>query len=446
MTIPIIPSNKKWKRIYNNNQPRHAVPIAIGIQHLLKQMLLQNIYMAIESIKQNLVRFIITSLIISIGIMALVGMLTAIDSIKAGLTNQYSILGANSFNIRNRGANINFSERRQKPKIYVPISYQQAYDFKNKYQFPASVAVSMTATMGATVDYGSFHTNPNMMIFGGDIDYLNAAGYKLESGRNFSGDECDKGSHVCIIGKDVQNKLFKSVDPIGKFVNVSKIRYKIVGALASRGSSVGFGGDRMVIVPIINARSQFPRPNISHVITVAVNDIPLLDAAVGEAAGAMRPVRNLKVLEENNFEITRSDALTQKLIENLGVVTIAATFIALITLLGAAVGLMNILLVSVNDRTREIGTRKALGATRRDIRWQFLTEAMVICVLGGLGGILLGIGLGNLVGRLVDSPFIMPWGWTIMGIIICLLVGLLSGWMPANRAAKMAPVEALRHE
>lgn len=160
----------------------------------------------------------------------------------------------------------------------------------------------------------------------------------------------------------------------------------------------------------------------------------------------MRPVRNLKVLEENNFEIMRSDAVTQKLIENLSVVTIAATFIALITLLGAAVGLMNILLVSVNERTREIGTRKALGATKRDIRWQFLTEAMVICVLGGLGGILLGIGLGNLVGRLVDSPFIMPWGWTIMGIIICLLVGLLSGWIPANKAAKMVPVEALRHE
>ncbi|MDZ4758588.1 MAG: ABC transporter permease [Bacteroidota bacterium] len=409
-------------------------------------MLLQNIYMAIESIKQNLVRFIITSLIISIGIMALVGMLTAIDSIKAGLTSQYSILGANSFNIRNRGSNISFSERRQKPKEYVPISYQQASDFKNKFKFPSTVAISITATQGATVVYESYHTNPNMMVFGGDVDYINAAGFKLENGRNFSGDECDKGNHVCIIGKDIQNKLFKSVDPIGKFINISSIRYKVVGAMASRGSSIGFGGDRMLIVPILNARSQFPRPNVSCVITVAVDDIPLLDVAVAEAAGAMRPVRNLKVLEENNFEIMRSDAVTQKLIENLGMVTIAATFIALITLLGAAVGLMNILLVSVNERTREIGTRKALGATKRDIRWQFLTEAMVICVLGGLGGILLGIGLGNLVGRLVDSPFIMPWGWTIMGIIICLLVGLLSGWVPANRAAKLAPVEALRHE
>lgn len=409
-------------------------------------MLLQNIYMALDSIKQNLVRFVITSLIISIGIMALVGMLTAIDSIKAGLTSQYSILGANSFNIRNKGANINFSERRQKPKVYVPITYHQAYEFKKKYTFPSSVSVSMTASMGATIDYGSFHTNPNMMIFGGDIDYLNAAGYKLESGRNFSEDECDKGNHVCIIGKDVQNKLFKNVDPIGKYISVSKVRYKVIGALISRGSSIGFGGDRIVIVPINNARSQFPRAGVSHVITVAVNDIPLMDAAVAEAAGAMRPVRCLKVMDENNFEITRSDALTQKLIENLGMVTLAATFIALITLLGAAVGLMNILLVSVNERTREIGTRKALGATKRDIRWQFLTEAMVICVLGGLGGILLGIGLGNLVGRLVDSPFIMPWGWTMMGIIICLLVGLISGWVPANKAAKMAPVEALRHE
>lgn len=409
-------------------------------------MLATNVRVAFDTIRQNKTRFFITALIISIGIMALVGMLTSIDGIKYGLTKQFSSLGANSFNIRNKGSNLFMGPKGKKQTSFRAITYYEATRFKEQFRFPARISISYNGSWNAVIRYENKKTNPNMMVMAGDENYLEVAGFSLGSGRNFTREECSNGRKIVLIGEEVKLKFFKTLNPIGKYIYIGPERYQIVGTLESKGNSMAFSGDRMVVLPLHEGRMRYARQSASYVVSVAVPQIELLETAIEEAQSKFRGIRGLSIRETNNFEITRSDSITQKLFENLEMVTIVAIVIALITLLGAAIGLMNILLVSVNERTREIGTRKALGATKSDIRAQFLTEAIVICVMGGAGGIVLGMVAGNLVGGLVGAGFIIPWNWMMLGISVCVITGIASGLIPAQRAARMAPVEALRHE
>ena len=275
---------------------------------------------------------------------------------------------------------------------------------------------------------------------------LLTSGYKIAEGRNFSVDEINYGRHVIIIGKEVKNIVFGLNNAIGKVIAVGSNKYKVIGILEKKGSSMGFGGDKICLIPIINSRQYFNYPNQSFTISCLADGPEELDSKIGEAISEMRIVRGLKPIEEDNFEIIRSDNLAQILIDNIKYVTIAATLIGIITLFGAAIGLMNIMLVSVTERTKEIGTRKALGATATIIRNQFLIEAVVICQLGGIVGIILGVAVGNITSVFTGGSFIIPWLWIISGIALCIIVGLMSGIFPAAKAAKLDPIEALRYE
>ena len=209
---------------------------------------------------------------------------------------------------------------------------------------------------------------------------------------------------------------------------------------------MSFGGDKTCLIPLTNARQYFGFPNQSFTISVLSSNAEKLNATIGQAVAKMRIVRKLKPIEEDNFEIIRSDNLTQVMLENIKYVTIASLLIGAITLFGSAIGLMNIMLVSVTERTKEIGIRKALGATAKIIQWQFLVEAIVICQIGGIIGIVMGIIIGNLTSLVLGSSLIIPWIWMISGVALCIIVGLISGIFPAAKAAKLDPIEALRHE
>lgn len=407
----------------------------------------ENVKLSLQSISSNKLRTFLTALIIAIGITALVGILTSIDAIKSSVTDSFSAMGSNSFNIRNRGMNIQIGGSGTRPKSYTRITYHQAKEFKDQYDFPSLVSVSAYATTGAVAKYKSEQTNPNINVLGSDENYLETAGYKLSSGRNFSLREIEFGSSVVIIGGEVLKRLFKEgEDPINQFLTIGNNRYQIIGVLEDKGSSAGFGGDRTCIIPLIKARSIMAFGQPSYTITVKNNDPLRVESAIGEATAIFRNIRGVRTTQESNFEITKSDAVAQVLLESLTYVTLGAVVIAIITLMGASIGLMNIMLVSVTERTREIGIRKAIGATPTVIRRQFLTEAVVICLIGGLAGVMMGILIGNGLAIILGASFLVPWNWILLGLLVCVLVGMLSGYYPASKASKLDPVEALRYE
>jgi len=407
----------------------------------------ENVRIALQSIKSNRLRTLLTALIIAIGLSALVGILTTLDAVKKSMTDAFSSMGANSFNIRNRGAGgIRIGGGGQRPKSFKSIRYEDAINFKKRLNAPATVAVSVFASGGSTVKYANEKTNPNINIQGFDENGLASQGLELSMGRNFSPVEIENGNNVCIVGSEIVSTLFKDESPLDKIITAGNNRLKIIGVLAAKGSSMGSNTDRSVYIPLLKAKLINASNNPSYTITVMVPNNDLMDNVIGEATSEFRNIRKIKIKQPNNFEVTKSDAVAQTLFENLAFIAIGGISIGAITLIGASIGLMNIMLVSVTERTREIGIRKAIGANPSTIRKQFLIEAVVICLLGGALGILLGIGIGNIISLSMGGSFIIPWMFILGGLVLCVGVGILSGYYPAKKASKLDPVEALRYE
>ncbi len=406
---------------------------------------IQNIKEAFTSIRGNITRTVITCLIISIGIMALVGILTAIDGVESSLVKNFSFMGANSFNIQNRSSGFR-TNRNQKRMFYENISYKQALEFKDRFEQNAVISVNANFSWNAIAKRKTEKTNPNSSIIGADEGYLSVAGYSLEEGRNITPTDVDRNVGVALIGQEIKESLFGFESCINKYIKVGGVKLRVVGLLAPKGGAFDFGGDRVIVIPVSLARAQFARSNMSYNLGVSVDDVNALESVSAYSENIFRQVRKLRVKEETNFSIIKSDSISAALMENLQIIILGAIFIAAITLVGAAIALMNIMLVSVTERTKEIGTRKAIGAKSKTVLNQFVIEAITICQIGGIGGVILGLIIGNITSSFIGGSFIVPWNWILLALVVCTIVGLGAGIWPAYKASKINPIEALRHE
>lgn len=417
--------------------------------------------LAFRTVRGNKLRTGITVAIIAFGIMALVGIKTAIVAMQQKFTESFSSMGANGFTIRYKEPRFRIGggsdlkkekkgkKKEKKSNIGKPITKQQAEAFKENFHFPSKVSINIFGLRDATVSMGNKKSNPTTRVYGGDENFAEQNGFSLAYGRNLNDIDVQTGRNVCLIGKDVATKFFgENLDrPIDKIIKVNNIPFRVVGTLKPKGSTLGMSWDNVVITSYTNVRRFFnSNPNASFSIQVKVPDINLIDGATGEATGVFRPIRKLNTTEDDNFAIDKSDSFVEMLLRQLDMLTISALVIGFITLLGAAIGLMNIMLVSVTERTKEIGLIKAIGGKQGNIRKQFLYESIIISLMGALFGIFLGVLVGNGFSLFLETGFVVPWNWTIIGIVICSLVGLLAGLYPALKASRLNPIEALRYE
>lgn len=413
-----------------------------------------------RTVRANKLRTGITVAIIALGITALIGIVTAIEAMNQKLTESFSTLGATGFTIRFKqgpsggggggGGDLKVhrkgARREKRSNQGKPITLDEAETFLQRFTFPGATAGLSAAGGSHQLAYQSRRTSPNVRLNGVDEQYLILNGFKLQAGRNFTTGEVRSASSVCLLGYDVANKLFpRNADrAVGRTVLLDNRPYRVLGVLESRGSTLGFSRDNMALIGYRN-QARYSRPE-TYSLAVMTNDLQEVEAAMGEAEGIFRGVRRLSTTEDSNFKMDRSDSVAQTAMNSLQFLTVSVLIIGLITLVGAAIGLMNIMLVAVTERTKEVGLIKAIGGRRGAVQRQFLLEALIISVGGALLGILFGIGIGNLFSMVLSTGFVVPWAWIGYGIGLCMITGLVAGSYPALKAGRLNPIEALRYE
>lgn len=410
------------------------------------KLLRENIRIATGSIKTQLLRTVLTVLIIAIGITALVCILTVVSALEHTISGKFASMGSNTFNI----TQYDFSEQIDADGEMTPhpiITYPQAKAFASAYSFPDThTSISFTAASRAEVKFESKKTDPEISIEGVDEYYLINSGSETTAGRNFTQFDIMNNAPVCIVGSDFEKDLLKDVNPIDKVISIRGAKFRVIGVLKEKGSTFGNSQDLRVLIPIQVARSLFTQPNINYNISVMVDHKEFLEQAVDNATITMRQVRKLSPVEKNDFGVSRSDDLINRILSITDYLSAAAWIISIITIFGSSIALMNIMLVSVTERTREIGVRKALGANRSTIAVQFFIETLVVGQLGGILGTVLGILLGYILAGALEFSFTVPWAAIIWAFVITFIVAIVSGSYPAIKASKLDPIEALRYE
>lgn len=406
----------------------------------------ENVRIAIDSIKTQLLRTILTIVIIGIGIWALVGILSAVKALENTISTSFASMGSNTFNIQRYDFNVQ-RHGGEREKVNPIISYQNIREFIDKYDYPfTQTSVSFRGASQAEVKFENDKTDPEVQVLGVNEHYLENTGSEVERGRNFNVFDIQNNNKVCVIGADFLKELFKNDDPINKTISIRGVKFKVIGILKSKGSTFGNNQDLKVLIPIQVARGIYTQPNINYTISIKVDNKEMLESAQDEAIITFRNIRGLNPIEENDFGLERSDDLINRISNITGVLETAAWIISIITILGSSVALMNIMLVSVTERTREIGVRKAMGAKNSTVATQFFIETIIIGQFGSILGIILGILTGLLIANIFDFNFSLPWFAMLSATIITFVVAVIAGSYPASKAAKLDPIESLRYE
>jgi putative ABC transport system permease protein len=414
----------------------------------MKGIFKENIKIALGSIRTQLLRTVLTIVIIAIGITALVGILTIVSALENTLNSNFASMGSNTFTINQYEFSTRNNGGGEIEKINPIISYPEAIQYKNRYDYPLThTSVSFTATSAAEVKFENEKTDPEISVLGVDDYFTVNSGLEVVQGRNFTNFDISNNAYVCILGSDFASKgLLKDVNPIDKIISVRGAKFKVIGVLKEKGSTFGNSQDLRVLIPIQVARSLFSAPNINYSVSTMIDKKEFLDDAVNDALLTMRQVRKLSPVQDNNFGVSRSDDLVNRIAEMTGVLSLSAWVIGIITILGSSIALMNIMIVSVTERTREIGVRKSLGAKKTTIAWQFFMETLIIGQIGGFVGIIFGILIGYGISTAIDFKFAIPWMAIFAAVITSFIVAIVSGSYPALKAAKLDPIEALRYE
>ena len=407
----------------------------------------ESFFSALNSIRANKLRASLTLLGIVIGVFSIIGVMTLLDALQKGIDSGLSQLGTSTFQVQKWPATfVSGPGKWRKYEKRKPITIDEGYRLKELAVLPKYVGLEDWSG-GKTVKYGSEQTNPNFQMGGVTTEFLPANNHSLSEGRFFTEEEVKSTRNIAVVGMEVVDKLFPFTSPLDKEIEIDGNRFTIIGVLTAKGENLGQSQDNLVLVPLYTIDKIYgARKDRSLNITVSAYSKAQLDETQEEVIGLMRQIRKVPPGEENDFEIWSNESLVREANNFTIYFKYGAGVISFISLIAAGIGIMNIMLVTVTERTKEIGIRMAIGAKRSNILTQFLFEAILLCELGGLIGIAVGIGIGNLLGSIFNFPVTIPYDWVAIGVIVCSLIGIIFGTYPAFKAAKLNPIDALRYE
>jgi putative ABC transport system permease protein len=407
------------------------------------------IKMAWSSLGANKLRSALTMVGITIGVFSVISVMTAIGALQNSIENGISFLGSNIFQFAKFPVNIDAGgDVKKKYLNRRNISYQQALHYARLMDGYAREICLKTfgRDLKAQAVYNGVKTTPSLTVVGTNRGFLAANAFTVGYGRNLNEEDVELARSVVLIGKSIEKRLFPHESPLGKVIRLAGHTYTVIGVLAEKGTAFGQSQDDFCILPITRFFENYGEANRTINIATQSFSTDTYNRTFDRGVGAMRIARGLRATDENDFEIYTNDSLKSAFTSVAGVVRIGAFVISLIALVAAGIGIMNIMLVSVTERTKEIGVRKSIGARSRDILRQFLTEAVFISEAGGIVGIILGVLGGDLLAAWLKVDVIFPYGWAIVGLIVCSIIGIGFGAYPAYRAAALDPIEALRFE
>ena len=410
----------------------------------LKNILKESFWMATDSIRKNKLRSSLTLLGISIGVFSVIGVMTAIRTLESSVESGLNVFAANTFVIQ-KNPEFNFGGDRRKYRNRKNITYEQYKKLKNRSKLPLLVG-PVDGTSIRNVQYKGKKLKNNVDLFGGDEGTIRFYNTFLADGRNFINDDIHFSRNVCVLGMDVVDQLFPFEDPIGKKIKIDGLGYHVIGITERQGEAFGESKDNYIGIPITTFIEKFSNVWSSIRIHIESPSEKLYEKTKNEVIGNLRAIRKVAPGKENDFEVVTNTEMIEQFSVFTNGIKLFALSVSIIALVVAGIGIMNIMLVSVTERIKEIGIRKAIGATKNDILTQFLMEAVFLSQFGGIVGIIFGVSGGNIVSILFNIPAVIPIDWALIGLIVCSIIGIGFGIYPAWRAAQLDPIESLRFE